>query len=116
MEENKFTPTGTSRPSGKAKRMKPVPHQWRSPTIEEINRRVIHGNPHTWDGTSSWKKNKSPDSGLEAPGTTNAATAIAASSVHPAVAAVRLNTGQSTAAAAIKADVAAAAAIKFLLQ
>ena len=94
MEENKFTPTGTNRPNGKAKRMKPVPHQWRPPTIEENNKRVIHGNPHTWDGTSSWKKDKSPDSGLEAPGTTTAAAAIAASSVNPAVAAALLSTGQ----------------------
>ena len=112
MEENKFTSTGTNRPSGKARRMKPVPIQWRPPTTEENNKRVIHGNPHTWDGTSSWKKDKSPDSGLEAPGTTNAAAAIAASSVNPVAAAAILTTGQSTAAAAIKAAVAAAAAIK----
>ena len=77
------------------------------------NTRVIHGNPHTLDGTSSWKKDKSPDSGLEAPGTTNAAAAIAASSVNPAVAAALLSTGQSTAAAAIKAAAATAAATKF---
>ena len=113
MEENKFTHTGASQPGGKAKRTKQVPHQWRPPTSEENNKRVIHGNPHTWDGNSSWKKDKSPDSGLEAPGTTTAAAAIAASSVNPAAAAALLSTGQSTAAAAIKAAAAAAAATKF---
>ena len=46
-EENKFTHTGASRPAGKAKRTKQVPHQWRPPTSEENNKRVIHGNPHT---------------------------------------------------------------------
>ena len=95
MEENKFTPTGTSCPNDKAKRMKPVPHQWRPPITDENNERVFHGIPHTWDGTSSWEKDKSPDSGLEAPGTTNAAAAIATSSVNPAVAAALLSTGQS---------------------
>ena len=118
MEENKVTTTGTNvtnrSPGRQSRRNKTIPPQWRPPTLDENNKRVIFGNPHTWDGISSWKKDKSPDSGMEAPGTTSAVAATAASSVTPAAAAAILTTGQTTAAAAVKAAAAAATAMKLL--
>ena len=108
MEEN-----GINRSPGKqSRRNKTIPPQWRPPTLDENNKRVIFGNPHTWDGIGSWKKDKVPDSGMEAPGTTSAVAATAASSVTPAAAAAILSTGQTTAAAAVKAAAAAATAMK----
>ena len=59
------------------KRKKPVPHQWRPPTDDENNKRVIFGKPYTWNGKNSWIKDNTPDSGLESPADIASAAAIA---------------------------------------
>ena len=87
---------GKSGANGKKK--KSVPHQWRPPTTKEGLKRTINGKPHTWNGKGSWKTDNTPDSGLQAPGDTAAAAAIAL-------------TGQKSAAAAITAATAAAKAL-----
>jgi hypothetical protein len=42
---------------------------WRPQDAHENNRRIIFGKPYTWNGTTSWILDDTPDSGLtETPG------------------------------------------------
>ena len=43
---------------------KKVYPEWRPPEPSENNKRVIYGDPHTWDGRKSWVKDGTPGSGL----------------------------------------------------
>ena len=47
--------------------------EWKPPTPEENNKRVIYGKPHTWNGRSSWILDETPESGLATPGSNMAA-------------------------------------------
>ena len=38
--------------------------EWRPPDPSENNKRIIYGDPHTWDGRKSWVKDGAPASGL----------------------------------------------------
>ena len=72
------------------RRKKTTPHEWRPPTSDKNNKRVIHNKPCTWNGKNSWIKYGTPDSGFESPDVSPSATDIAI-------------TGQKNAAAAIAA-------------
>ena len=63
-------------PSQRKLQIKPIPHEWRSPSPNELGKRVIHGRPHTYNNNGSWKPDTTPDSSLTSEDAA-AATAIA---------------------------------------
>ena len=76
-----------------------IPYEWRSPSLNELGKRIIHERPHTYNNNGSWKLDTTPDSSLT-PEDVATATAIAMSI-----------TGQKTAGAVLAAASAAATAI-----
>jgi hypothetical protein len=57
---------------------------WRAPEPDENNKRIIYGDPHTWNGKSSWIKDNTPASGLpEVPPAANTAGNPIPAQVHP---------------------------------
>jgi hypothetical protein len=66
-KENNREPNGGPRPNNKRGNnsgSKPKPFAWREPEPSENNKRIIYGDPHTWNGKSSWIKDNTPSSGL----------------------------------------------------
>jgi hypothetical protein len=63
-KENNKDPNAKSPPSGGKRNRGTKPFAWRPPEQEENNKRVIYGNPHTWNGKTSWIKDDTPASGL----------------------------------------------------
>lgn len=58
--------------------------EWRPPEPSENNKRVIYGDPHTWDGRKSWIKDGTPGSGLpDIPLSANNTTGTGATAAVP---------------------------------
>jgi hypothetical protein len=60
-ENNKDPNSRRKRNDGDGKGKNP---EWRPPTPEENNKRIIYNKPYTWNGRSSWILDETPESGL----------------------------------------------------
>jgi hypothetical protein len=65
-KENNKDPNTRRTSNGRGKSKNP---EWRPPTADENNKRIIYGKPYTWNGRSSWVLDDTPDSGLNKPST-----------------------------------------------
>jgi hypothetical protein len=63
-KENNKDPNTRRTSNGRGKSKNP---EWRPPTADENNKRIIYGKPYTWNGRSSWVLDDTPDSGLNKP-------------------------------------------------
>jgi hypothetical protein len=64
-ENNKDPNSRRKRSDGERKKNNP---EWRPPSPEENNKRIIYNKPYTWNGRSSWILDETPESGLKSPG------------------------------------------------
>jgi hypothetical protein len=64
-ENNKDPNSRRKRSDGERKKSNP---EWRPPSPEENNKRIIYNKPYTWNGRSSWILDETPESGLKSPG------------------------------------------------
>jgi hypothetical protein len=79
-KENNKDPNARRKKTDGEKRTNP---EWRAPSPEENNKRVIYGKPYTWNGRHSWILDETPESGFKSPGTNMADDSSIPTQIQP---------------------------------